>query len=706
MPIAQRGNQGSPQAENGQIVDASHNPKIQFRGLTNQQAHALGDLIRPMSPVVPVPADESVQFGALTDRMPCISCVGLIGRHSDEHPAGPQRERYAQEMDAHFEKLSPRAQKIASLACMEKLADVPNSAAAFTRFFAQADVDRLTHSKHAASKVHSLGPGIRDALTEREFEVLECVALLHDLGHRLGSHALDRAFAAHPGAPEIHRFGWGSEFHEFHTAVIIARDKNLKEALGEIHGDVMSVLTMCDTRPRTPERPERGSIPSFVEHFGVFSSNIPQERLKLLLHLVEDVLDRNSCLELDFIRGGFAGGYVNQAADLVRSFEDALVVIGNELYVRVNTGQLPERTPGWISEVELHDYISYRQLFREVVAASPASCNVDVLLREAIREGLRRKAESVPGPWSDHESYEFLRQAFFRGRYEEVLDRDVLQILQRAPHDPSLLAIDDIIAPLVTMTKADFLTSHLDKLSPHQKKEGEPGGEKDRAKEKAFEVCGARRTDMTVFEYELRQYLMKHGYGSPFKGSQPTGNKIDISVVITSDIEKLLQYKTIDPNGQTSVLDVCAIRSSLESVKVVVAARAIDSEGQPVNLRDLQRLVQLFCRDREEGVKSKASTTRYLKHGCLEHYDRHFFSKAFIPQEVITKIRAEMAEKARRAREDGEATLHVSAFQVGLEMLTSAVPLFSREVQERMKQSPSLKWERMNKHGLRPSDLK
>lgn len=705
MPAAQRGNQALPQAEHGQSADASSHPKIQYKRLTTELADSLSSLARPLSPGSVCPPDTIEQTGAVRDNIPCISCVGLIGRHSDEFPALPRRETFAKEMGDHFEKLSPRAALIATLPCMQQLASVPNSAAAFTRFFAQADVDRLSHSKHAAAKVHSLNSDIRNELTEREFEVLECVALLHDLGHRLGSHALDRIFAAHPGAPEIHKFGWGTEFHEFHTAVIIARDKKLKEALGDIHGDVLSVLTLCDTRPRTAERTEGDKLPSFTEHFGVFSSTIPPERLKLLLHLVEDVLDRNSCLELDLTRGGFAGGYVKQAADLVRRFESALVVFNNELHVRVNTGDLPEGTAGWISEVELHDYISYRQLFREVVAASPASCNVDVFLREAISEGLRREAESRPRPWSDHESYEFLRRAFLQGRYEEVLDEAVLNVLQKAPHDPTQKAIDDLMAPLVTMTKSDFHTNHLDKLSPHQKKDGELGGDRDKAAEKSFEVCGVRRTDMTVFEYELRQYLMKFGYGSPFKGTQPTGHKVDISVIVTTDIEKHLRYKTLEPSGRTSIMDVCAIRSSPESVKVVVAARAVDSKGSPVPLAELQRLVQQFCREREEGTKPKTSATRYLKHGCLNHYDRHFFSRAFIPQEIISKIRAEMAEKARRAVEDGEQTLHVSTFQVGLEMMTSATQLFSKEVQERMKKAPGLWWERENKHGLRASDV-
>lgn len=690
MPTAQKGLQPLSRTGDRLSPDGSRAPNIQATQNIEQSSSAAAVSSCPAG------IDELV-----TASMPCISALDLLNRGHAPRELGkvPGRDEFKAEMEACLNKLSPRAQRIVGLDVMQKLKDVPNSAAAMTRFFSFADVGRLDHSIHAASKVRDVcnhiernlleqeRAGLRrqpSSLSEREIAVLECATLLHDLGHRLGSHALDRSLAAHPKAPKIDSFGWEHEFHEFHTAQLVAHTRDLREALGDLYPDVMAVLTHADNRK------SNGAGDSFEADFGKVAPTAGV-RVSLLHELVEKVLDRNSCLELDFRRGGLADWLVEENKALVDKMESALTLYsgeaGDDLRVRVNKGQLSEDALGWISGRDLADYVSCRQVYREVVAASPASCSVDAFLREAVFKGLERHGYSLQN--LNQESFEFLRNGILGGQYEKLLGVDVVQMLTRAPHDASLRAIEDVVAPLATMTKDDF--SEYGKLVAVDKSD-------------AKRVCGVERADMTGFELELREYLLDIKNQATKKAryaadditrrrlwAEAQAAAVDVTVIVTTDIEKIIPYLTLEPDPKGKVplkpgqaMDVLAVQSSYRAVKVVVAARAIDKEGRPVALGETQRLVEQFCRSRG-----------YLKDGCVDRFDRHVFAKPFLPEPFAKKI-----EVVRAAAGNDLPGRFVE------EMISSSpsLVLFAPEIQARMRDC-ELKWEKMGQHRLRESDV-
>ncbi len=584
----------------------------------------------------------------------CISCDTLINRRDSAHHVAPDRSGFDALAELFTKKLSPVAQKLADLPIVRLLDDIPNCAAAWTRPYALADHDRGTHSLHTAAKVHDLNPHVKGKLTPKELQVLECAALLHDIGHRRGSHALDRVLAAHPGAPNIKDWGWDTEFHEYHGARIVAKNEDIRKVLGSLHADVLAVLCRVDNRV------ERGQVAAFEKDFGIVRPSLPKDRINLLSELVEKILDRNSCLELDYTRGGLAGGYVKLMHELVQKFENALTIHKGKLTVRIDNSPHAESRDGWISERDFHDYISCRQLFREIVATTPGSCNVDVHLRKAVWAGL--KADSAAASQTDSVNFGHLRNKVIKGDYKSMFGQDFLKMIEQAPHDPELLSVEDISAPLVTMTKDDFAdTSKLCTV--------------DAAK--AEEACGEPRTDMTEFEHELLCHLRKNGV------------KADVWVVLTNDFEKILNYNALLPGSETAVLTRFAVHSSYKAVKVVVAARAIDSDGKPVNLGRAQEIAERFCRGRS-----------YLKKDALATYDRHVFVRPVIPQSTIQRVREELLPLMEKP------STHISEFEslLLLNSSSSALEFFTPEVQERLKQ-PRLAWERMNKHELKPSVL-
>lgn len=584
----------------------------------------------------------------------CISCDTLINRRGSAHHIAPERAGFEALADLYTEKLSPVAKKLAALPIVRLLDDIPNCAAAWTRPYALADHDRGTHSLHTAAKVHELNPHVKGKLTPKELQVLECAALLHDIGHRRGSHALDRVLAAHPGAPDIKDWGWDTEFHEYHGARIVAKNDDIKRVLGGLHADVLAVLCKAD------KRPERGEIAAFEKDFGTVKPTLPKDRIGLLSELVEKILDRNSCLELDYIRGGLAGGYVKLMHELVQKFESALTIHRGQLTLRVDNTPNAESRDGWISERDFHDYISCRQLFREIVATTPGSCNVDVHLRKAVWAGLR--ADPAAAAQSDTVNFGHLRNKILKGDYESMFGKDFLKMIEEAPHDPKLLSVEDISAPLVTMTKDDF--SDTSKLCTVDAKRAE-------------EACGEPRTDMSEFEYELLTHLKKNGV------------KADVWVVVTNDFEKILNYNALLPGKAIAEVTRFAVHSSYKAVKVVVAARAIDTNGKPINLGRAQEIAERFCRG-----------CSYLKKDALATYDRHIFVRPVTPQSTIQRVREELLPLMEKP------STHISEFEsrLLLNSSTSALEFFTPEVQERLKQ-PRLEWERLNKHGLKPSVL-
>ena len=595
--------------------------------------------------------------------LPCVSCEGFIKRHNGDHPAAPHREEFDALMSTCFSRLSPRAQELAQLKVIQMLKEVPNSAAAMTRFLSHVDLSRYDHSIHAAAKVRDLSSDVASNLSNEELSVLEMAALLHDLGHRLGSHALDRVFAAHPAAPDIQAYGWGREFHEFHTAKMVATYPELIAALGPLHANVLAVLCHSDNRRNCKNENGEGSAKlseSFEKDFGKFEPTLSEARLALLAELVDKVLDRNSCLELDYMRGGLAGGYVKQVHELISKFENALEIRDGTLRVRVYKGApSEEHRASWISESDLNDYLSCRQFFREIIAANAASCHVDVSLFQACA---RQPNNGFSTTRIDVATYENFRNHILHGRYEEAFGRDALQQLTVATQDDSLLAVDDVDAPLVTITKEDF--SDLTKLT-HV------------SREQALNISGAARSDMTIFEHELLTYMRERK------------STAELLVVITNDFEKDLHYNTSESDGTYGKRTFLVVQSSYKAIKVIVAARAIDEEGRPIKLGYAQKLVEQFCRDRA-----------YLKKGCLDSYDRHVFARSVLPEKAIEELRRSIESQLESSDND----VHISKIQAQLVLAAPnlAFNLFTPEIQERMR-DPKLKWELMGKHGLKES---
>ena len=540
------------------------------------------------------PGDSSLNSSFPLEDVDCIS-----GRHFRDHVLREQcvqgESRGATPYKEWIEALPPHLSKtgqeiIDSWWSFDLLSGVYNCGAAHTRLFGP-DVDhtRRDHCIHAAYVARQVAERALINLTDHEKTVLELVMLLHD-PHRLGSHALDKVYASIPGAPHIQEWGWGEDFHEYHGAQEIYRDSDLKEILGIYWADVLAVLSYPDTR--SPEDPGR------IKDFGPTPPVLPEGHPALLtkarinlLYRLKDETDRMSYLPLDYTRSGFQPSLIAALQRCIEQYQEHLVTAGDHLAVL-----LPHRKPGsprsGPQSYPFDPWIGARQLHRENIATHPTACLVDLVLKEALACTVNNHFKGNP---NSSDCYQFVRDIALKGDYQPLFGTSVLELLTAPRSAQSAVGLEDLYAPLVTLSSYDLAESN-----------GRTPLSVKVSTAKSSEVCGFPRTDMTQLEYDLRKHLQSKGLDHR------------IFMILSNDFEKILEFKVVEGlesaddessleaptqsrhEAPAEVHDVVrfAVRSSPMSQKLVIAMKGLDDSGNCRNLKPVQEEMRTFFRNR------------------------------------------------------------------------------------------------------------
>ena len=406
------------------------------------------------------PGDSTPQFSFSFADVECISGDYFrqhVLREQSSQEKGRNATPYKEWIESLPQHLSKTGQRIIdSWWSFDLLGEVYNCGAAHTKLFGP-DVDhtRRDHCIHAAYVARQVAERALINLSEHEKTVLELVMLLHD-PHRLGSHALDRVIASIPGAPHIEAWGWGEDFHEYHGAQEVYRDPNLKKILGVYWADVLAVLSYLDIRPLDD--------PGRVKDFGPTPPVVPQghppllpkERINLLYKL-KDEIDRMSYLELDFKRSGFEPSLISGLMQCIEDYQEHFVTAGNHLAIL-----LPQRkleTPRSAHESYPFDpWIGARQLHRENIATHPTACLVDAVLRESLAATVQNHFK---GAMNTAGCYKFVRNIALKGEYNKLFGTSVLELLTAPRAGQATLGLEDLYAPLATLTADDLSLIHI-----------------------------------------------------------------------------------------------------------------------------------------------------------------------------------------------------------------------------------------------------
>lgn len=521
--------------------------------------------------------DESVAGGELRDdayRLSYDTIKQLSSHHRDHRNRNP--ELFRKWISDLKSTLSKRGQAITNTPSFEKLKGVYHSTTAHSRSMSHMDNTRYDHCIHAAHTARVLGH--RLGLTPYEVNVIELVMLQHDT-HRLGSHALDRVFSSMPGAPKIDEWWAKGDYHEYHGALIVAADSDLRRILDKYLPDVLAILSFDDKR----------SLAERNRDYGPVQPRLSPERIKALYHL-KDELDRCSYLKLDYIRSGFKPELIAQVVRDVERHELTLSSHGDELRINID---------GTGGDRPFDDVARWRHFYRANIATLPIGCLAEKVI---FHDGVWDRAVKKFGQ-RDLESaklYRFVRDEALAGRYENILSDEALAFLKAAETGDGL-SVEDVYAPLVTLTFADFSETRGRKAL-----EGcVPSG-------LASELCGVPRTDMTVLEAELRNALKLAGIDTK------------VHLLITNDFGKTLKYTVSEGGGQPEerlVFTDCPP----QLLRVIVAGRAINQEGEGLDLRSTKLVVDDFLR-RGGYLKDASGLSNPNLNVFCESNDDTFFS--------------------------------------------------------------------------------
>ena len=496
------------------------------------------------------------------------------------------REKYDVWISGLISTLSLRGQDLVGTPFFELLRDVHNSTATHSRVLSHVDVTRWDHCIHAAHSVRVLGDQGQLGLTPYETNVLELVMLLHD-PHRKGSHALDRVFASMPGAPQNFSDWWAKDdYHEYHGAKSVATEPQLRKVLGKYQADVLAILAHDDKRSTAEKHAD----------YGVTYPRLRPQRIEALYHL-KDELDRCSYIKLDYLRSGFKTALISRVISDVASHELTLSAHGSGM--QINIGRSSGGRP-------YDDVARWRHVYRADLATLAIGC----LAEKAIfHDGVWNKARETFSARELQSSalYEFVRDAALKGEYHKIYSQDALAMLQAAETGKGL-TVEDVYAPLVTMTLADVSEiagrGAIDHCVP-------PG--------LAQSICGVPRKDMTRFEAGIRQELLKAGLD---------GN---VHVLMSNDFRKTLRY-SVSHDGAEPVEDVVYTDCQPSMIKVIVAARAIDKDGNTLDLSQTKKVVHAFLK-----------RSQYLKSNeVLESLNPRVFCEAINDTVFAPEIRKKM----------------------------------------------------------------
>lgn len=239
----------------------------------------------------------------------------------------------------------------------EKLRLPLNSTVGHSQVLSQFRVTRHEHSIHAAKQAHLL----RNAdLTSYELKCLELALLLHDLGHTLGSHSIDKLYYSMADSPQIAKFGYTEQdYHEYHTVELVQGQefKDLFKHNPTLLSDVIAVLSYDDKRP-------------FEQKCKGFpGSTLSPEQTKMLYDL-KDWLDRVSYLELEYLASGAPDEIVATAVTQLAQFKNTIEIHNKQLIFRNNTA--------------VENIISLRERLFEETVYHPLACAYDEYIKRNI----------------------------------------------------------------------------------------------------------------------------------------------------------------------------------------------------------------------------------------------------------------------------------------------------------------------------------
>jgi hypothetical protein len=341
------------------------------------------------------------------------------------------------------------------------------------------------------------------------------------------------------GAPQDFNEWWpANDFHEYHGAVAIANDSHLRSLLGGYYGEVMTILTWEKFRD-----------------YGDLQCTINAARLGSLKRL-EDELDRCSYLKLDYLRSGFRPKLIAAAIADVERHERTLTARGSGFHITIDdpSGERP------YEDVALH-----RSFYRAELATLPVGCLVEqVLFHKGVWD--RARADHTKAYLSSPTFYKDIRDKALAGRYAEIFSPEALQLLESARTGVGL-SVEDVYAPLVTLTLDDLrdrggLAQFKSYVFPAV----------------AEQYCGVPRRDMTVLESWIRRYLQRAGFNA------------DIYLLISNDFGKTFEYDVSRAGGDLA-REKSEIPCSRSLIKVIIATRALDVDGSPLQLSDMKERV-------------------------------------------------------------------------------------------------------------------
>jgi hypothetical protein len=490
----------------------------------------------------------NVASAAREDNVLMPEVGGLALPQSAVRRLSESRNAYETWIEGLAETLSPEGRALIATQFMQALRNVPHSTVAHSRVFGYVDVNRFQHCVHAAYTARALGSGGQLGLIPKEVPLAELSLLLHD-PHRLGSHALDRTYASMPGSPKNFNTWWPmNDYHEYHGAVAIAKNPEIRRILGRYYHDVMAILTHDDRRSPGNMRADYGEL----------RPRLSKERRASLVRLKGE-LDRCSYLKLDYLRSGFTFNRIVRALHDVERHEQTLTARGAGIQLNI----LPH-----LGERPYDDVAQHRSFYRAELATLPVGC----LVEEAIfKQGVWDKArETFSSEFlRSKDFYQHVRDCALREAYEEIFSEDALKLLAAARSGGGL-CVEDVYAPIVDMTLDDISDDrgvrHLSEYLP-------PG--------LAEAYCGVPRRDMTQFEGCIRQALTKENL-------DPT-----IHVLTSNDYGRRFVYDVSRP-GRAMAREVSETQCHRSLIKVTIAARAIDKAGEVVDLSKVRRTIHAY----------------------------------------------------------------------------------------------------------------
>jgi hypothetical protein len=236
------------------------------------------------------------------------------------------------------------------------------------------------------------------------------------------------------------------------------------------------------------------------------------------------------------------------------------------------------------------------------------------------------------GEMNTNGCYRFVRNIALKGEYRKLFGTSVLELLTAPRSTATTLGLEDLYAPLVTVTAEDLSESN-----------GRRAINTKVNTTLSSKACGFPRTDMTQLEYDLRSHLTAKGLNS------------QVFVILSNDFEKILNFKVVEGAGHAEkqeflnsverngdaprqeTLDVVrfAVRTSAKSQKLILAMKALDESGDCMNLGPVQSEIREFFRSRALLKDPMALETSY---------NHRAFCEPLVPQIFRADVQKRMAE--------------------------------------------------------------